>query len=121
MAEPGGYGPVYPSQKHPYNYNYHVNSHYGANFGQHEQGDGKNVYGGYHVDLPDGRRQTVRYVADHYGGYVAQHRHPYHFDYYAHDHYGGTHARWEVSDGYHARGSYHARFPDGSYINKSYY
>ncbi|XP_063849742.1 uncharacterized protein LOC135093985 [Scylla paramamosain] len=70
--EPGNYQPVYQSHKHPYNYNYHVNSHYGANFGQHEQGDGKNVYGGYHVDLPDGRRQTVRYVADHYGGYVAQ-------------------------------------------------
>ncbi|XP_050689241.1 larval cuticle protein A3A-like isoform X3 [Eriocheir sinensis] len=70
--EPGYHQPAYPSKIHPYRYNYHVSDHYGANFGQHENGDGKNVYGSYHVDLPDGRRQRVDYTADHYGGYVAK-------------------------------------------------
>ncbi|XP_050689239.1 adult-specific cuticular protein ACP-22-like isoform X1 [Eriocheir sinensis] len=67
-----GYQASYPSKIHPYHYNYHVSDHYGANFGQHEKGDGKSVYGSYHVDLPDGRRQRVDYTADHYGGYVAK-------------------------------------------------
>ena len=30
------------------------------------------LQGSYSVALPDGRVQTVRYTADHYGGYVAE-------------------------------------------------
>ncbi|XP_063849815.1 cuticle protein 18.6-like [Scylla paramamosain] len=70
--QPGHYQQSYPSKIHPYDFKYHVDSHYGANFGQHEKGDGKSVYGSYTVNLPDGRRQRVDYTADHYGGYVAK-------------------------------------------------
>nr|XP_045603030.1 cuticle protein 18.6-like [Procambarus clarkii] len=57
----------------PYYYDYNVHDGYkGTNFGQHEKSDGKNVYGSYTVDLPDGRKQRVDYTADHYRGYVAK-------------------------------------------------
>merc|ERR1712218_345675 len=36
-----------------------------------ESSDGKAVYGHYSVVLPDGRRQNVKYTADHYAGYIA--------------------------------------------------
>ncbi|XP_069195569.1 cuticle protein 7-like isoform X3 [Procambarus clarkii] len=74
MADPGDYGgPVYASEPLPYYYDYNVHDGYkGTNFGQHEKSDGKNVYGSYTVDLPDGRKQRVDYTADHYRGYVAK-------------------------------------------------
>ncbi|XP_042234955.1 cuticle protein 21-like isoform X1 [Homarus americanus] len=73
LAEPDGYGPVYQSEPLPYYYDYNVYDGYkGTNFGQHEKSDGKAVYGSYTVDLPDGRKQTVDYTADHYKGYVAK-------------------------------------------------
>ncbi|XP_045602756.1 pupal cuticle protein Edg-84A [Procambarus clarkii] len=73
MAYPGGYDPVYPSEPLPYQFDYAVHDDYkGTNFGQKEKSDGKNVHGSYTVDLPDGRRQTVDYTADHYKGFVAK-------------------------------------------------
>ncbi|XP_053647836.1 cuticle protein 7-like [Cherax quadricarinatus] len=73
MADPGDYGPVYKSEPLPYNFDYSVQDSYkGTNFGQHENSDGKSVYGSYYVDLPDGRKQRVDYTADPYRGYVAK-------------------------------------------------
>jgi hypothetical protein len=69
-------GPKYhPGPKYapsPYSYSYGVKDEYhGVNFGQNEDSDGKVVTGTYHVLLPDGRVQNVKYTADHYTGYVA--------------------------------------------------
>ena len=56
----------------PYAYSYGVEDDYhGVNFGQNEESDGKVVHGSYHVLLPDGRIQNVKYTADHYAGYIA--------------------------------------------------
>ncbi|KAL7646099.1 UNVERIFIED_CONTAM: hypothetical protein RMT77_003000 [Armadillidium vulgare] len=67
------YGP--PKHKpppKPYKFSYGVHDEYaGTSFGQNEQSDGKQVYGSYTVLLPDGRKQTVKYKADHYNGFVA--------------------------------------------------
>ncbi|XP_071535306.1 cuticle protein 7-like [Panulirus ornatus] len=72
-ADPGDYGHSYPSGYMPYHFNYGVSDHYKAtDFGQHENSDGKNVWGTYWVNLPDGRKQRVDYTADHYKGYVAK-------------------------------------------------
>ena len=68
----------------PYTYEYGVKDEYhGVNFGANEKSDGKAVHGSYHVLLPDGRIQTVKYTADHYAGYIADvsysgHAAPYH-------------------------------------------
>ena len=44
----------------PYSFAYGVaDEHYGPNFGQEENSDGKSVKGSYTVSLPDGRKQTV--------------------------------------------------------------
>ncbi|XP_071534995.1 uncharacterized protein [Panulirus ornatus] len=59
-ADPGDYGHSYPSGYMPYHFNYGVSDHYKAtDFGQHENSDGKNVWGTYWVNLPDGRKQRV--------------------------------------------------------------
>ena len=43
-----------------------------SNFGHHENRNGYDTEGEYHVLLPDGRLQTVNYHVDGaYGGYVA--------------------------------------------------
>ena len=56
----------------PYAYEYGVKDEYhGVHFGQNEESDGKVVHGSYHVLLPDGRIQNVKYTADHYTGYIA--------------------------------------------------
>jgi len=65
--------PKYKEEAKPFAYDYAVNDHYtGAAFSKNEQSDGHNVQGSYSVALPDGRIQTVKYVADHYGGYNAE-------------------------------------------------
>ncbi|XP_042234988.1 cuticle protein 7-like [Homarus americanus] len=73
------YGPqpksqnVYKEDPIPYNYAYGVKDEYaGTDFGHSEDSDGSAVKGSYNVVLPDGRIQTVTYVADHYNGYQAQ-------------------------------------------------
>ena len=64
--------PMYEEPK-PYHYAYGVSDEYtGTNFEATEDQDGYGVVnGGYSVLLPDGRRQNVKYTADHYAGYVA--------------------------------------------------
>ncbi|XP_068242486.1 cuticle protein 7-like [Palaemon carinicauda] len=70
---PARHQPTYKEEPKPYQYNYAVNDAYaGTDFGQTEESDGQNVKGSYTVQLPDGRKQTVNYVADHYGGYQAE-------------------------------------------------
>lgn len=45
----------------PYNFAYAVRDEYaGTDFGQNEESDGQSVKGSYTVQLPDGRKQTVR-------------------------------------------------------------
>ncbi|KAF2368097.1 Insect cuticle protein [Trinorchestia longiramus] len=66
------YAPKYKPEPKPYQFAYGVaDEHYGPNFGQEEKSDGKNVKGSYTVQLPDGRKQTVTYQADHYNGFHA--------------------------------------------------
>ncbi|KAK2712260.1 histidine-rich glycoprotein-like isoform X2 [Artemia franciscana] len=57
----------------PYYFSYGVKDDYYYNlFGHEEKGDGKGgVKGSYHVKLPDGKTQIVKYHADHYKGYNA--------------------------------------------------
>merc|ERR1712212_954629 len=63
----------YKEEAHPYNYAYAVKDDYaGTDFGHNEDSNGQNVQGSYTVQLPDGRKQTVNYVADHHNGYQAQ-------------------------------------------------
>ncbi|XP_071535291.1 cuticle protein 19-like [Panulirus ornatus] len=63
----------YREEPTPYNFAYGVQDEYaGTDFGQTEESDGKTVRGSYTVLLPDGRKQTVTYVADDYGGYQAE-------------------------------------------------
>ncbi|XP_053648029.1 pro-resilin-like [Cherax quadricarinatus] len=65
--------PVYPSEPIPYNFGYGVKDEYaGTDFGHNEDSDGHTSKGSYNVALPDGRIQTVNYVADHQNGYQAQ-------------------------------------------------
>ncbi|CAL4128251.1 unnamed protein product, partial [Meganyctiphanes norvegica] len=72
------YGPSQPSYNSggggmPYDFSYGVNDAYSSsNYGQSEKSDGKNVQGYYTVDLPDGRKQTVKYTADHDRGFIAE-------------------------------------------------
>ncbi|XP_050689252.1 cuticle protein 21-like [Eriocheir sinensis] len=57
----------------PYAFDYGVrDAYYGANFGHKENSDGNAITGSYQVALPDGRIQTVNYVADHINGFQAQ-------------------------------------------------
>lgn len=63
----------YKPHAKPYKYAYGVNDPYhGLDFGQHEDSDGSNVQGSYTVQLPDGRKQIVKYIADHHNGYHAE-------------------------------------------------
>nr|XP_027239264.1 cuticle protein 7-like [Penaeus vannamei] len=65
--------PSYKEEPKPYQFAYGVKDEYaGTDFGQSEESDGKAVKGSYTVQLPDGRKQTVNYVADHYNGYQAE-------------------------------------------------
>ncbi|XP_037805097.1 cuticle protein 21-like [Penaeus monodon] len=66
------YEPEYPDVPPKYNYNYGVaDSYSGANFAASESRDGYKTEGSYTVDLPDGRKQIVKYV-DNGDGYVAE-------------------------------------------------
>ena len=70
-APPHRAGPGYDKPM-PYAYAYGVKDEYhGVNFAEDKTSDGKAVHGSYHVLLPDGRTQNVKYTADHYTGYVA--------------------------------------------------
>ncbi|XP_066957967.1 uncharacterized protein [Macrobrachium rosenbergii] len=57
----------------PYQFSYKVKDRaQGADFGHQEGSDGTIVRGQYFVVLPDGRRQTVQYRADHVNGYQSE-------------------------------------------------
>ncbi|XP_064086335.1 cuticle protein 7-like [Macrobrachium nipponense] len=65
--------PLYSEEAKPYQFEYGIKDEYaGTDFGQTEESDGNTVRGSYAVQLPDGRKQTVNYVADPYGGYQAE-------------------------------------------------
>ncbi|XP_064086193.1 cuticle protein 7-like [Macrobrachium nipponense] len=67
--------PTYQEEesKKPYTFDYGVKDDYtGASFGHKENADGQgSVTGSYSVALPDGRIQTVNYIADHHNGFHA--------------------------------------------------
>ncbi len=64
--------PVYPDVAPAYDYSYGVaDSLSGANFGASEARNGYATQGEYHVNLPDGRLQTVTYSSDPATGYIA--------------------------------------------------
>ena len=44
----------------------------GLHYGQEKSSDGYATSGQYHVLLPDGRTQTVKYTVDGQNGYVAE-------------------------------------------------
>merc|ERR1712018_498171 len=68
----GYHEPHYEPAAAHYSYEYGVTDEYGLNFGAGESRDGYATKGQYHVQLPDGRLQTVTYhVDDAYSGYVA--------------------------------------------------
>ncbi|XP_069195330.1 cuticle protein 7-like [Procambarus clarkii] len=63
---------VYKQPGMPHNFAYNVRDDYSrTNFGHSENSDGNTVRGSYNVDLPDGRKQTVNYEADHNKGFTA--------------------------------------------------
>ncbi|XP_069954149.1 larval cuticle protein A3A [Cherax quadricarinatus] len=65
--------PAYQHDPVTYHFSYAIKDDYvGTDYDHNEKSDGANVKGSYSVALPDGRRQTVSYVADPYGGYLAQ-------------------------------------------------
>ncbi|KAF0295508.1 Pro-resilin [Amphibalanus amphitrite] len=65
--------PQYKEEPKPYAFDYAVKDGYsGADFAANENSDGKQTTGYYKVALPDGRIQTVKYVADHYNGFNAE-------------------------------------------------
>ncbi|MCL4139767.1 UNVERIFIED_CONTAM: hypothetical protein GTU68_042541 [Idotea baltica] len=56
----------------PYSFSYGVSDQYeGTDFERKEESDGNVVLGSYSVQLPDGRKQTVTYEADHHNGFKA--------------------------------------------------
>ncbi|XP_037805046.1 pro-resilin-like [Penaeus monodon] len=64
--------PDYPDVPPKYTYNYGVADGYsGVNLGHSEARDGYKTEGSYSVDLPDGRKQIVKYV-DNGDGLVAE-------------------------------------------------
>ena len=56
--------------REPYNFGYAIKDDY-DDYGRHEESDGKVVTGSYHVVLPDGRKQIVKYRADPETGFTA--------------------------------------------------
>ncbi|XP_042857859.1 larval cuticle protein A2B-like [Penaeus japonicus] len=63
---------VFEEVHEPYDFAYTVkNDESGADFAHSEASDGASIRGSYTVLLPDGRKQTVTYVADANNGYTA--------------------------------------------------
>ncbi|KAK3869423.1 hypothetical protein Pcinc_025263 [Petrolisthes cinctipes] len=62
----------YESDEAKYNFDWAVrHGPSGNNYGHQEARDNDNTQGSYHVNLPDGRRQTVTYFVDGGSGYIA--------------------------------------------------
>ncbi|CAG7726661.1 unnamed protein product [Allacma fusca] len=64
-------GEPFGGPRKPYHFAYSVKNKYGNNFNQEETSDGNTITGQYRVLLPDGRLQTVVYIADWKHGYNA--------------------------------------------------
>ncbi|XP_071534984.1 pupal cuticle protein Edg-84A-like [Panulirus ornatus] len=98
------YNNQYYEEPTPYNFAYGVQDEYaGTDFGQTEESDGKTVRGSYTVQLSDGRKQTVTYVADDYNGYQAE------VSYYGEAQYPyeyGPPVTFKPQDSYHPSPSY---------------
>ena len=59
-------------QKDPYRFGYEVKDVDDVNeHGRQEESDGQVITGSYHVVLPDGRKQIVKYKADPHSGFTA--------------------------------------------------
>ncbi|XP_064087261.1 pupal cuticle protein Edg-84A-like [Macrobrachium nipponense] len=68
-----GFESAYKKEPKPYSFNYRIQDKcQSSHYSHKERSDGKRVYGSYTVDLPDGRTQTVDYVANHHRGFVAK-------------------------------------------------
>ncbi|XP_047479521.1 cuticle protein 8-like [Penaeus chinensis] len=97
--------PTYKEPAKPYSFAYGVQDKYaGTDFGQNEESDGNTVRGSYTVQLPDGRKQTVNYEADHYKGFVAD------VNYYGeaqYPKYTGPAITFKPNRGYHPAPAYH--------------
>ncbi|XP_063888668.1 uncharacterized protein LOC135115678 [Scylla paramamosain] len=61
----------YESEEPKYEYNYQVKDDNDNDFGHEENRDGDLTQGSFYNHLPDGRRQTVKYVVDGHSGFVA--------------------------------------------------
>ena len=62
----------YYNDAYMFGYDVHSNEYdQNQNFGQKEHRNENEVMGEYHVLLPDGRVQTVKYYVDKYSGFVA--------------------------------------------------
>ncbi|KAK3864961.1 hypothetical protein Pcinc_029393 [Petrolisthes cinctipes] len=97
--------PTYKPEPIPYNFAYGVKDDYaGTDFGHNEDSDGQAVKGSYNVVLPDGRIQTVEYVADHYNGFQAQVKYKGEAQ-YPHDY--APAVTFKPSGGYDPQPSYH--------------
>ncbi|XP_040580884.1 pro-resilin [Lepeophtheirus salmonis] len=67
-----GYNPVSYNTPRYYKYGYDVyDDYHGTKFGAYESSNGHDTTGEYHVQLPDGRLQTVNYRDDGYSGFIA--------------------------------------------------
>ncbi|KAK7079881.1 hypothetical protein SK128_009340 [Halocaridina rubra] len=65
--------PVEKDRGTPYKFSYTVRDPvHGTDFGHQEDSDGEVVTGEYYVVLPDGRKQTVQYTADHVNGFQSE-------------------------------------------------
>merc|ERR1712215_520113 len=101
-ADQGGYNGHDKYEYSPYHYEYNVDDdkEY-LHFGQEEEDDGTgNVHGHYHVQLPDGRLQHVKYYVNGYSGYVAE------VSYDGEAHHPSYHGSHGGHGGHHSSGSH---------------
>ena len=117
-ADQVGNGDGYGEEPNPYHYEYKVydDKEY-LDFGQKEEGDGKdNVQGYYHVQLPDGRLQRVDYHVNGYSGYIADVK----YDGESHHQGAGHHGLGNGVGGGVGRGNHHSVQDNGYHGSENY-